>query len=195
MKNYKEIPIPDLMLELQKDPRGLPVPYVVLKDNNGKHHFKVNDTKKQLKCLIHNLCSICGKPLEKDIWLVGGIASAFDEYGGYVDTPVHEQCGHYALQVCPYLAYSGYDGKIDLDKMSKQLPGVHLYNPTVDPDRLPFFVFLKTTGILISHTNVKPISPYLKIEYWNNGEQITDLTYLKSLLDNTKWEKYQKLIV
>src|SRR5688572_14177289 len=143
MKNWQQIPMPQLMLDnCERDPRGLPVPFVVLKDEKGKHHFKINDSNKTILCIVKSLCTVCGTQMATgEKWLVGGIASAFDPKGYYIDHPVHKCCGMYALQVCPYLALRNYDSKtFDLDKLAAQVAGnVLLNNPTVDQDRLPFF--------------------------------------------------------
>lgn len=204
MKNWKDVPIPKQMLEnCEKDPRGIPVPFIILKDEDGKHHFKVNDSRKTLYCVIKNLCPICGQDLKKEErWLIGGIASAFDPNGCYIDLPLHKECGIYALKVCPYLAIKSYDGKTDLMKIKSKIKGdVALNNPTVDPDRLPFFVFGRPSAIQYGinekaqDVRLAPIRPFLETEFWDEGEQITDLKILTERIVNTKWEKYLKDIV
>lgn len=197
MINWKEVPIPQLMLDhCERDPRGLPVPFVVLKDKDGKHHFKINDSEKSAICLVRGLCSICGQAmLSSNKWLVGGIASAFDPGGYYIDLPVHKECGQYALQVCPYLAVRNYNGKIDMMKLQQQLPTTQLHNPTVDQDRLPLFVFTRPSAISFylrkpDGVLVKPNLPYLEVEFWDEGLQITDLSVVLNKIQNTKWEKY-----
>lgn len=204
-RNWKDIPMPELMdKHCERDKRGLPVPFVVLKDEAGTHHFKVNDTAKTIECLKGSLCTICGQKMHPDDrWLVGGVASAFDPRGYYIDHPVHYGCGAYALQVCPYLAYSGYDAnKFDLDKLQAKIVGqVELNNPTVDNDKLPCFVFIRPLQIayMTSKSNlndikVKALGPYRNVEFWNDGEQITDIEIVKQKLIGTKWEQYIKAI-
>lgn len=202
MKNWRKIPIPQLMLDkCEFDPRGLPVPYIVLKDKHGKHHFKINDQEKTIKCMMKQLCTICGTYMNpNDRWMVGGPASAFDERGYYIDHPIHKECGVYALQVCPYMAFSGYDSKIDISKLMAKFedhPGLILNNPTIDPDRLPLFVFIRPTNITynvaVNDIKIKVIPPH-EIEFWNDGERITSMKRVKDKLVGTKWEKYLKNI-
>ncbi len=201
MKDFKTIPIPDLMKNCELDPRGLPVPYVVLKDQNGKHHFKVNDQKKTINCIIGELCTICGTKMSRNNqWLVGGIASAFDPSGYYFDHPVHKECAEYALQVCPYLAYRNYTAKTDIVKLQKQIKDtVLLDDPTMDSDRLPLFVLIRPEEInlygSINNIKVVPSRPALETEFWDNGERITDMEIVKSKLINTKWEKYLEIML
>ena len=86
-----------------------------------------------------------------------------------------------------------------MDKLQAQLPTILLNNPTVDQDRLPFFVFLRPQSfgyfnIGQSSFRLKAFQPYLEVEFWNEGEQITDFNIIKSKLKGTKWEKYLKVM-
>ena len=196
MKNWKEIPIPQLMLDLKRDPRGLPVPFVVLVDENGKHHFKINDTKKTLQCLTQGLCHVCGKELvHGDTWMVGGISSAFDDRGYYVDGPIHKQCGEYALKVCPYMVHSNYTLRESPEDLEKKLGnGIKLHSNTVDFDRLPLFVFASARVIRLypdgESLKFVPEKPFLEVEFWDEDEQITHLEIIEMKLQGTKWEQY-----
>lgn len=199
MKNFKDVPLPDNMKNCETDPRGLPVPYVVLKDSSGKFHFKVNDTEKQFKCMSEHLCHICGLKLGSDMWMLGGPGSAFDSRGCYIDGPIHRECGHYALQVCPYLAYKGYQPHLDLDKIQAQIATkLILHNPTVDMDRVPLFAFGKTSGVEYHTGGVNlicaPRKPFLALEFWNDGVQLFTHEDITSLMIGTKWEKYISVI-
>lgn len=190
MQNWKDTPLPKLMRNLPRDPRGLPVPFVVLQDQNGKYHFKVNDTMKQLECYDKHLCSICGTHMESnDRWLIGGIASAFDKHGVYVDSPVHKSCGTYALMVCPYLSIRQYNGKIDMLKMAESLPNMALYNHTVDEDRLPLFAFVRIVAYTFKNEYLVPIKPFADVQLWRDGQRIYNRE-TRNLLTGTKWEKY-----
>lgn len=200
MKKWKEVPIPwKIMDNCERDPRNLPVPFVVLKQN-GQFFFKINDSMKSLQCAVKQLCTICGTHMDKDDrWLVGGIASAFDPRGFYIDLPVHKECACYALQVCPYLAVRNYNANMNFDKLQEAVgKDVKLFNPTVDDDRLPLFVLIRPAYIIphVNHTTldikVKAMLPYKEVEYWCDGQQIIDNEIVKSKIMGTKWEKYLK---
>jgi hypothetical protein len=204
-KNWKDIPIPELMDKFcERDSRGMPVPFVVLKDKEGKHHFKINDTVKTMQCMAAGLCAICGQRMSvNDRWMVGGIASGFDKQGMYIDHPVHHECAEYALKVCPYLASRNYDAtKTDLDKLAQKVAGdAILFNPTVDPDRLPLFALIRPLQIMYfvsktdpSNIRVQIFGPYHNVQFWDDGEQITDIEVVTQKLTGTKWEKYLKAI-
>lgn len=177
MRNWKLIAIPDLMKDLELDSRGFPIPYVVLRDKNNKPYFTINDEFKTEKCLEKDLCSICGKELRDDKWMIGGPKSTFHPQGCFIDIPVHKSCGEYALKVCPYLAVSRYTKRTDINSINTDdLEHIIFVDPTQDDNRVPFFCFIKISGFNIrrSGTNryIYPVKPYLQHEFWNNGEQI-----------------------
>ncbi len=201
MRNFKDVPLPKNMLNCEIDPRGLPVPFVVFSDEQGKFHFKVNDTNKQIKCIEKSLCHICGQELKDNTWMLGGPASAFDKNGSYIDGPIHRECGQYALQVCPYLAYNTYNSTMDLEKMQAQVSShILLHNPTVDQDRVPLFVLGKTnmTKWYVSGQGIGiicvPNKPFEALEFWDNGIQLTTHEEIISRMKGTKWEKYLSVI-
>ena len=183
--NWKEVPIPANMQLLEKDKRGLPVPFVVLKDNKGQHHFKINDTLKVNRCFAEGLCSICGKALGHNMWLIGGPMSAFHEDGAYIDPPMHYACAEYALKVCPYLAVSTYNNKQTVEDMVKGFDHMMFVNHTQTMDRVPFFVVIKIGGykLTVPEGYVKPNLPFLELEFWNDGVQITEQDARQILID------------
>lgn len=112
------VPIPKLMRTLERDPRGYPIPFIVLRDKSGRPQFTINDVRKTEPARIKRLCQICGKKLEKLVWFVGGARCFTLAQGAFVDGPVHHECGQYALQVCPFLALANYSKLID-DRLLK----------------------------------------------------------------------------
>ncbi len=165
------------MKDLPLDKRGLPVPVIILKDKNGDHHFKMNNDVVVEQCIKDKTCTICGNPLGTDMWMIGGPMSAFHPNGAYIDAPVHKACGEYALQVCPYLAVSTYSGKPVKIPEGGVFDNMLFVNPTQSPDRVPFFVFSKISGYSVKRYGIEryiiPDKPYLEIEFWNDGEQLT----------------------
>lgn len=179
--NFKDIPIPELMKNLPKDSRGFPIPYVVLIDDNKVPHFKVNDDRRNERCIANKMCHICGVPLiNSNIWFIGGMLSAFHPNGAFNDGAVHKECGVYALKVCPYLAYTQYQAKsiIDTSKIATADNKNMIYvNPTQDLERLDFFCLVRAAEYRITGNAgfryIHPKKPYLEVEYWRDGEQIT----------------------
>jgi hypothetical protein len=110
--------------------------------------------------------------------------SAFHPQGANIDPPTHKDCGEYALRVCPYLAVSVYSAKQTVDAINahdfntEDNSKLLFVNPTLDPNRVPFFVFYRITGYQVNrHGQGKRYliakKPYLEVEFWNDGEKIT----------------------
>lgn len=137
-----DVELPERMKALPRDERGLPIPFIVWYDPDGKPHFTINDQQKQLSAAQNDLCGICGQKLEKMRWFIGGPLSAFAPGGCYIDGPMHDECVHYALRVCPYLAMPSYNNRLDDRKVKSK--GQTFVDPTVIPERPDVFVVLET---------------------------------------------------
>lgn len=191
----KNIIIPELMKNLKKDRRGFPIPYVVLEDKKGVAHFKINDDIKQMKCIKEDLCGICGTTIKKnEHWFIGGQLSAFHPKGAFNDTSMHKECGEYALQVCPYLAYTQYKAKDDIDTNKIELErNITYFNPTQDQERLDFFCYVRAKDYVVINRGIQryihPQKPYLEIRFWLDGEEIT-LEQANNILSLKKKESF-----
>jgi len=173
------IPIPDRMKHL-RTVRDIAVPYGVVIGNDGTPHFSINDERVRIQSIRRDLCAICGTKLFRGRWLVGGPLAAFHPDGAFVDPPMHHECSHYALCVCPYLAAPQYVREVGLTKVAAKrdtFPDkIIMVDTTMMPGR-PFgdlFVALMTTSRLtvFQNFNVKPKPPYQTVEYWRRGQQI-----------------------
>lgn len=195
--NPRDVPIPDRMKHLPLDPRGYPMFAMVITDQSGKAHFAVNNENKRQELINGDLCGICGKPLLRGRWLVGGPASAFHEHGAYIDPPMHEECVHYALKVCPYLAAPRWAGtgigmkmyeQADWGEGDRYKPAAY-ENTTSIPGRPALFVAVMHVGQsyvyydtdenpLLAREHfieyVRPKRPLRRVEYWAHGGQLPD---------------------
>lgn len=191
--DFKSVEIPQKMKNLDKDKRGYPIPYNVLRDESGNPFFTVNDDKKYIQCIKERLCAICGLLLSDDMWFVGGIKSAFHPQGCFIDSPLHYECGNYALKVCPYLATIRYANYLGLDKVQKMQQKVGdkvlLVDPTVDANKPEYFAIVKTKSYHIvaaksatSGFYLKPERPYIGIEIWKSGAVILPIM-IKSVIN------------
>jgi hypothetical protein len=84
MHNWRDISLPERMQKLDRDGRGLPIPVIVLRDNEGTPHFTINDDRKVSRCLAEDRCAICGQKLFRGRWFVGESLSAFHLRGAYI---------------------------------------------------------------------------------------------------------------
>lgn len=180
MKNIREISIPKRMAHLDRDERGYPIPVMVFRDKTGRAHFTINNESDRFMLLMDDRCSICGQKLLRLRWFVGGPLSAFHEHGTYMDPPLHRECMHYGLRVCPYLALPSYTKRIDARTVRDPEPNRIFMDQTHIPARPVVFVCVGATGQSIRNTGdplspiyVTPKRPYKAIEHWKDGRQIS----------------------
>jgi hypothetical protein len=179
----KEIPIPFNLSKLDRDRRGLPIPFVVYRDVDSLPHFSINDVLKMNEVLAKKLCGLCGKPLKLgQIWLIGGPASCFAEDGMFIDPFAHEECARYAIQVCAFLAAPSYARRVEGKTLKAD--AVHdmaeLHDNRIAPPRPLFFILARTSGFRLIDPGdgsgqmwIAPRRPWKHIEFWKNGERIT----------------------
>ncbi|RYC66309.1 hypothetical protein [Spirosoma sordidisoli] len=192
MKDWRNVAIPERMKALPRDRRGFPVPHIVLRDAQGVPRFQINNDTVVEACIAGGLCTICGQSMPADDqWLVGGPLSAFHPQGMYIDAPTHYDCLHYALQVCPYLAVSKYMRRLDPRTVNPQdLPEHVLFaDPTQSDERVPFFVAVQVRGYTVLRPRLgqrylRPLRPYVDVQYWNDGQRLTQAYALKLLRDH-----------
>lgn len=167
------IEIPRRMQHLSRDERGYAIPYTVLRDSKGKAHFAVNDERKRQEILREDRCPICGHKLLRGRWSVGGPLSLADERGALIDPPMHYECSHYALRVCPYLAAPSYAKRIDARGVPKGEALIY-YDPTLIPRRPDVFMAVMHVGQKFVRQDrfieyIVPNRPFRQIEYWRQG--------------------------
>lgn len=170
------------MKHLPKDARGYPIPSNVLLDDNGKPHFAINNHETREQQIKNDLCPICAGKLLRGRWLVGGPGSAFLDNGAYLDPPMHEECCHYALMACPYLAAPSYSKRVDAKTLNPEsAKGIGILVDESQFDARPdVFVAIMHVGQTYSldqfgyvHT-IRPKRPYRKVEYWAKGVQLSN---------------------
>jgi hypothetical protein len=172
------IDMPARIARLPRDRRGLPIPVTVFRDSEGQPHFAINEEAVRQRVIRRDECPICGEKLLRYRWFVGGPRSAFDEHGAYIDPPMHDECAHYALRVCPYLAAPNYNKRVDTRTLKTPSTRIFIDNNMI-PGRPSVFVAVRTVGQRkfwghdINGVRMvrflKPVKPYRIVEYWNHG--------------------------
>lgn len=190
--NATKIQEPERIARLPHDKRGYPIPWNVLKADDGTPFFIVNDDRKAWRALRGRLCPICGEPLGGWIWLVGGPLSAFDPNGYYFDLPGHRECMEFALQTCPYLAIPKYLRHSDAIAHVEKLPPEArvLLDETVIPERPEVMVAVAPSKIALKDRSglqpyLKPVKPYRDYTFWRHGKKLDEaeaLPYLRLAL-------------
>jgi len=174
--------IPYRLARRPRDRRGYPVPWNVQIGVDGTPLFTVNNVERHMQAIREELCPICGERLGKWRWFVGGPRSAFDPHGAYFDLPGHHDCEQYALQVCPWLSTPRYASLLQEGVLPHRdkVPGhLILTDPTMLSDRPPCFVAVASDRAALLSSGgalpyVRPVRPYLAVEYWKDGQQIPE---------------------
>lgn len=178
-----EVEVPEIMAHLERDRRGYPIPATVLRDANGEPHFAVNDVRLNDKFLAERLCGVCGTELKRTMWFVGGPLSAAHPQGAFYDLPLHDECAHYSLKVCPYLALPKYNHIGLKNPKLATMPttgvaGVADHSPSTK--RPEIHGALCVTGFDVHPSGhplmpptLKPHRPALTLEFWRHGELIS----------------------
>lgn len=180
--DWRTVPVPERMKKLPRDARGYPIFAMAFRDDSGRPHFTVNDGAIRQRMIKQDRCSICDGVLLRGRWFIGGDRSAFDPLGAYIDPPVHSECAHYALRVCPYLAAPAYasliHGRTVPDDASLMVVDqTAIDSPTTaDEIRPHLFVAVLARGQRFMPTQaggvLLPAKPYIAVEYWQHGEQL-----------------------
>lgn len=188
MKRPNDFPIPEQMKHLPLDHRGYPIFYIALRTPDGKAIFTANDVRRQYEVALHDLCEICGRILHYERWFIGGPLSAFHEQGSYIDAPMHEECAHYSLNVCPWLAAPNYGksiAQLQVDRIPDAVSVDHTMSGQEDK-RPALFVAVACKGQDLSISDAiyfRPHRPYAKIEYWQHGKQLSDAVGSRAALE------------
>lgn len=145
-KNWRDVPKPPGVAELETDHRGYPIFYAIQPPEGAELDFRVLNVRHHVEIAKKNLCAICGN--KNDYWLsfIGGpmcvkgpagetlrhMVNDLDEFpppewsglkrtfGIFGDGPMHRACAEYAMQVCPYLTIRTMDYK---ETPSEKVPG------------------------------------------------------------------------
>lgn len=104
-----DVVVPQRLGHLSRDPRGYPVIATVDRDSSGADFGSIDEQRK-LVLATFDWCAVCGLPFRDEArWQfllhvpAGGSADAISSG----EAPVHEICGVYAAQVCPFLSSPG----------------------------------------------------------------------------------------
>jgi hypothetical protein len=113
MNNVK----PPKRLKVRPQWRGLPIPYIALITPDGAPDFRVTDEQKRSSVIRNRWCQLCGEPLGKFFFFVGGTEAA--KANQYFEPAAHLDCLIYAMQVCPFIV--GRIEHADLEKVQRDL--------------------------------------------------------------------------
>lgn len=174
-----DTPIPPRLAKRPRDKRGYPIPYSAYIDSKGNPQFTVNDIPRGRLISRNDLCPLCGEPNTRGRWFVGGSLPAYHKDGLYIDAPMHNDCAHYALMVCPFIAVPSYAHRIEDAKMPANEPALSLVDHTAVTSQPLVFVAVQARAthlIEAPHGGGyyhRPARPFMRVEYWRGGVELS----------------------
>jgi hypothetical protein len=156
------IPIPPRIARLPRTKHSLPVPYIADEHEDGSPDLGVVEPATSSHCHSEGLCSICGEKLEAaERTFITGPGGVFGSDYGCNDPPMHEECAHYSLRVCPHLVAPG-SVSVVITAPRYRRRHVESYPPTV--------------------ADYWPYRPYKRVEWWSEGKNVVDHDEILALL-------------
>ena len=146
-------------LKVRPQWRGLPIPYIAMINDDGKPDFRVTDEHKRASVIRNRWCQLCGEPLGKYFFFVGGTDAA--KHNAYFEPATHLDCLMYAMQVCPFIVgriEHADVGKIQAEYEGKEAKRVAAGGVVIEADstfstvRNPWWVIKKATDWKLART-------------------------------------------
>lgn len=202
ISSTKTVFMPDRIRDLARDKRGLPIPFVASRNEDGTANFTVQNPAAVSRCATFNLCGICGGKLLRGKWFNGGPLSALNKAGAYMDPPTHFECSEYAMQVCPWLATPGFRDMTDKAAIgaAKMIGGVVMIDKEIPRARPKLFIALMAVDCEVVNRGpggyrggppvlmFVPKQPAKRLRYWKDGTELTE-AQAREVIDFDKLSK------
>src|SRR5262245_62337805 len=134
---------PPKRMRVRPQYKGLPIPYVALIRDDGQPDFRVTDHHKRASVIKNRWCQLCGEPLGRWCFFVGGPVSA--KQNAYFEPACHLDCLVYAMQVCPFIV--GTMQHADIEKVQADNPEAKVQvDETYTSVKSDAWVIIKATG-------------------------------------------------
>ena len=96
------VPMPRWITRLPRTKHGLPVPYIAQEREDGSPNLGEVDLVISAHCHRESRLDLWGQAGAAERTFITGPGVFGSDYGCN-DPPMHEECAHYALRVCPHL--------------------------------------------------------------------------------------------
>lgn len=165
--------VPQRMSRLPRDARGLPIPYAQFIDQNGKPDFRVLDAHKVTHCLVFRRCGLCGDPMGRHIYFIGGPMCV--AHGVFHDPPMHKECAEFALRVCAHLSRS--KGRYSSAPLPSSPNHTMITSDVGSDKKAEWHALMHTTLYTVSPapegtTYIHARLPWLDVQRWRDGAPI-----------------------
>jgi hypothetical protein len=165
--------IPPRMKHRPVDAHGYPIPFVQLIGPDGLPDFRVIDMALLQRCLARRLCGLCGEPMGRNIFFVGGPLCVPN--GLFCDPPMHKDCAEFALRTCPHLANA--KSRFSRAPLPAGEGLVVVEASLASDEKCEWFALMHTTEFTLAHGADRSIYiraklPWLDVERWANGVRL-----------------------
>lgn len=162
--------IPARMQRRPRDARGFPIPWAQFITADGTPDFRILDAVKVETCLRWRRCGLCGEPMGRHVFFVGGPSCV--THGIFCDPPMHRECAAFSLQVCAHLNRS--KGRYNFGPLP-HTPGVEFSESAVmSTVKAEWFALMHATEYTYGRapdgmTMIRAVLPWLDVERWRDG--------------------------
>jgi hypothetical protein len=94
--------LPESLARRPRDRRGLPIPAVQAINSDGTPDFTAVDAAAAWRLGEERRCGLCGEPIGYWVAFVGGPRAV--QHRMFLDPPMHPDCAHAAMRLCPHMA-------------------------------------------------------------------------------------------
>jgi hypothetical protein len=169
--------MPKRIAKLPIDARGYPIPWFVAEVDGSRADFRVADARKRRRCVLENLCWVCGQRIKAPFtFVIGPMCAVTRTTSG---PPVHEECAEFSLKACPFLLLPRAKRRdSNLPEGTTDSPGMALdRNPGVGCEWMSrtYKTFDAGNGWMIT------VGEPQRIRWWAQGREATKEEILYSL--------------
>lgn len=165
--------LPDRLKLRPRDARGYVIPFVQFIYPGGKPDFRVLDNEKVDHVLRTRKCALCGEPMGRHIFFLGGPPCV--ENGYFYDPPMHRECALHSLMTCPHLARS--KGKYSAPIVDDAPANVKIVVSDIKIEKPDWFALMHARDYTFSKmqsgmTTVRAKLPWIEVLRFRDGVEI-----------------------
>jgi len=140
LRHMRGIAVPQRLSGFPRDARGYVITYSAYFDLKGIPQFLTPDERRRLFCAENRLCQMCGQPLDSEIVSIAGEDVLTSAVKKFEEPFMHEECAHYAAQVCPFLAHARFTEYVKKLPTRQGTTVSRADEPRERPEKMIFYV-------------------------------------------------------
>jgi hypothetical protein len=167
--------MPPGIAALPKTDTGMPIPWFVAEQPDGKRDFRIVDSAKLGRAIAHNFCWICGRPMQRWKTFVMGPMCVIQRIT--TEPPSHADCAIYAARVCPFL------GSPTFGRREVGLPHKIIEKTLEMADHNPGITCLWTTAAYHQYGNFFHPADTSQLAWYRERRVATESEIVEALID------------